>query len=129
MPTLQAHYSRWLTRQETKSTFHVANGLSNQEIGERLGICERTAKYHVENAMHKLDADNRAHMITEAFRHGILKFLCVTLMMLSVGITLTNADTDIRVSRGGLKTSRATRPIRNRRREAFGEPLELIAAV
>ena len=105
MSTLQARTNRYLTNQETKAIVHVANGLSNHEIGERLGICERTAKYHVENAMHKLDADNRTHMVTEAFHHRILEFLVLVLVLHS-GLMLPTAaekENPLRPRSGGTR--------------------------
>jgi DNA-binding NarL/FixJ family response regulator len=38
-------------------------GLSNQEIGERLSITERTVRFYVTSIFDKLGADNRAQAV------------------------------------------------------------------
>lgn len=48
-----------LTRQEEKTLRLMATGLSNREIGEELGIVEKTVKYHVTRVLKKLNARNR----------------------------------------------------------------------
>jgi len=50
----------------------VADGLSNKQIARRLEITERTVKYHVNSAMTKLGADNRAQAVAVAVRRRIL---------------------------------------------------------
>ncbi len=44
----------------------AAAGKINRDIGELLGISQRTVKKHVENAMHKLDATTRGQTIARA---------------------------------------------------------------
>lgn len=48
-----------LTRQEQKILALVATGLSNREVGEEIGILERTVKYHMTRIMEKLGVKNR----------------------------------------------------------------------
>lgn len=48
-----------LSRQETQVVQLLAGGLSNREIGERLGVTERTIKFHLSNAFAKLNVRNR----------------------------------------------------------------------
>jgi DNA-binding NarL/FixJ family response regulator len=50
----------------------VASGLTNAEIGERLSLSLNTIKTYLHNVMHKLDARNRAQLITNARTHGLL---------------------------------------------------------
>jgi DNA-binding CsgD family transcriptional regulator len=50
----------------------VAEGLTNQEIGERLFITERTVRFHVTSIFNKLGTDNRAQAVAIANRIGIL---------------------------------------------------------
>lgn len=50
----------------------VATGHTNQEIGTELGISLNTAKAYLANVMHKLDARNRAQVITNARARGLL---------------------------------------------------------
>jgi DNA-binding NarL/FixJ family response regulator len=51
----------------------LATGLSNREIGTRLGISEDTAKSHVRGIMIKLDAANRTQAIATAMRLGLIQ--------------------------------------------------------
>lgn len=48
-----------LSRQETQVLQLLAQGLSNREIGQRLGITERTVKFHLSNTFAKLNVRNR----------------------------------------------------------------------
>lgn len=48
-----------LTPQELRILQMVSTGLGNREIGERLGVCEKTVKYHVTNLFRKLNVRNR----------------------------------------------------------------------
>lgn len=49
----------------------VAQGLSNQEIGNRLGISERTVRSHVSNFLEKLHLANRTQAALYALRKGL----------------------------------------------------------
>jgi DNA-binding NarL/FixJ family response regulator len=48
----------------------IAKGQSNKEIATALGVSDETVKTHVSNAMQKLNAQDRAHAVTEAIRLG-----------------------------------------------------------
>lgn len=50
----------------------VASGHTNAEIGEHLGLSVNTVKAYLHNVMHKVDARNRAQVITRARAHGLL---------------------------------------------------------
>ncbi len=50
----------------------VAEGLTNKEIGGRLGIAEDTVKKHVQNIIWKLRAADRTQAAILAFRLGLL---------------------------------------------------------
>jgi DNA-binding CsgD family transcriptional regulator len=50
----------------------VAEGLSNQQIGERLFITERTVRFHITSIFNKLRADSRAQAVAIASRLGML---------------------------------------------------------
>lgn len=50
----------------------VAAGHTNGEIGGQLGLSVNTVKAYLHNVMHKLDARNRAQVITNARAHGLL---------------------------------------------------------
>jgi DNA-binding NarL/FixJ family response regulator len=51
----------------------VAEGLSNDEIGERLFISPATAKTHVSRAMVKLGARDRAQLVVAAYESGLVR--------------------------------------------------------
>ena len=61
-----------LTIREHECLSLTAQGLSTQEIGEALGLTKRTAKFHIENMMHKLDARTRAQAVGRAARSFLL---------------------------------------------------------
>jgi len=50
----------------------VAEGLSNQAIGERLFVSEHTVHRHVANILNKLSVSSRAAAVAQAARRGIL---------------------------------------------------------
>lgn len=49
----------------------VAEGLSNQEIAERLHMSPLTAKTHVSRIMQKVGARDRAQLVVVAFQSGL----------------------------------------------------------
>lgn len=50
----------------------VAEGLSNKEIGARLGIAENTIKIHVANIFTKLGVSDRTQALVVALKRGII---------------------------------------------------------
>jgi DNA-binding NarL/FixJ family response regulator len=50
----------------------LAEGLSNRAAGERLGITERTVKFHVGEILARLGASNRAQAVAIAKARGIV---------------------------------------------------------
>jgi DNA-binding NarL/FixJ family response regulator len=62
-----------LTAREREVVAHVALGLSNGEIAERLVISPATAKTHVSRAMLKLDVRDRAKLVVLAYRAGLVR--------------------------------------------------------
>ena len=60
-----------LTDREREVVALVGQGLSNDEIAERLIVSPLTAKTHVSRAMTKLHARDRAQMVVMAFRTGL----------------------------------------------------------
>ncbi len=61
-----------LTPRETEVLQLLAEGLTNRGIGERLGISEHTAKFHVNAILGKLGARSRGEAIAQAARLGLL---------------------------------------------------------
>jgi DNA-binding NarL/FixJ family response regulator len=51
----------------------VGEGLSNEEIAERLVVSPATAKTHVSRAMGKLHARDRAQLVVIAYESGVVR--------------------------------------------------------
>jgi DNA-binding NarL/FixJ family response regulator len=61
-----------LTEREREVVMLVALGLSNDEIAERLFVSPLTAKTHVNRAMTKLGARDRAQLVVAAYQSGLV---------------------------------------------------------
>jgi DNA-binding NarL/FixJ family response regulator len=62
-----------LTDREREVLALVAEGLSNDEIGERLVVSPATAKTHVSRTMGKLGARDRAQLVVIAYESGLAR--------------------------------------------------------
>ncbi|MFE5872360.1 response regulator [Streptomyces roseifaciens] len=62
-----------LTGREREVLVQVAGGLSNDEIGERLEVSPLTVKTHVNRAMAKLGARDRAQLVVIAYESGLVR--------------------------------------------------------
>src|SRR5947207_3273462 len=62
-----------LTEREREVVALVAEGLSNEEIAERLYVSPTTAKTHVSRAMVKLHARDRAQLVVIAYESGLVR--------------------------------------------------------
>ena len=62
-----------LTDREREVMALVAEGLSNDEIAERLFVSPATAKTHVSRAMIKLNARDRAQLVVFAYESGLVR--------------------------------------------------------
>jgi DNA-binding NarL/FixJ family response regulator len=62
-----------LTEREREVMALVAAGLSNDEIGERLYVSPLTAKTHINRAMMKLGARDRAQLVVIAYQSGLVR--------------------------------------------------------
>ena len=51
----------------------IAEGLSNQEIGDRLGISESTVKGHMNHLFAKLGVSDRTKALVVALRRGLTR--------------------------------------------------------
>jgi transcriptional regulator EpsA len=67
-PVLTAPYQRAtpITEREREILLWVRDGLSNQQISEKLGISALTVKNHVQKILRKLGAANRAQAVAKA---------------------------------------------------------------
>ncbi|MFE0648352.1 response regulator [Streptomyces sp. NPDC059534] len=61
-----------LTNREREAVALVARGLSNDEIADRMVISPMTAKTHVNRAMAKLRARDRAQLVVLAYESGLV---------------------------------------------------------
>jgi DNA-binding NarL/FixJ family response regulator len=61
-----------VTPREQEVLEFVADGLSNREIAERLGVSTRTAQKHIENLFKKFDVHDRTELVAHAFRRGLI---------------------------------------------------------
>ena len=59
-----------LSTRELQILRHVADGLSNKLIADRLSLSPDTVKTHLANAMAKLNANDRTHAVTIAVKRG-----------------------------------------------------------
>lgn len=61
-----------LTQREAEVLLLVAEGLSHDEIGDRLTIGAETVRTHVQKARQRLGASNRTHAVATALRRGLI---------------------------------------------------------
>ena len=61
-----------LTAREAQIVALIAEGLSNKEIGARLGIAEKTVRVHMTHILDKLGATDRTQLLIIAVQRGII---------------------------------------------------------
>lgn len=59
-----------LTRRETEILHHVAAGLQNKEVAEKLGISVATVRNHIHNMLEKLGVHSKLEAVSLSFRNG-----------------------------------------------------------
>ncbi len=59
-----------LTQREKQILSYIADGNTNKQIARILNISEQTIKNHVSAILRKLNANDRAHAVVLAIRHG-----------------------------------------------------------
>ncbi|HEY5262413.1 MAG TPA: response regulator transcription factor, partial [Solirubrobacteraceae bacterium] len=62
-----------LTPRELEILELVANGLSNGDIAQRLGLCDKTVKSHLSHLFSKLAVRDRAQLVIAAFEVGLVR--------------------------------------------------------
>lgn len=62
-----------LTPRELECLRWTMDGKTAWEVGELLGITERTAVLHLNNGMHKLDCTNKHQAVLKALRLGLIR--------------------------------------------------------
>jgi DNA-binding NarL/FixJ family response regulator len=60
------------TRRELEVLQLLAQGLTNRQMADRLGVSEHTVKFHVTGLLGKFDARTRAEAVARAIRLGLL---------------------------------------------------------
>ncbi len=66
-----------LTEREQEVLTLIAEGLTNKEIGENLGISPKTVARHRDNITHKLNLSSRAELTRYAIQKGLISpWLC-----------------------------------------------------
>jgi DNA-binding NarL/FixJ family response regulator len=61
-----------LTHRENEVVQLMAEGLSNKQIADRLGISAHTAKFHVNAVLGKFRASTRTEAVVRAVQHGVV---------------------------------------------------------
>lgn len=61
-----------LTHRERQILGRIANGNTNKQIARIFNISEQTIKNHVSAILRKLNANDRAHAVVLAIRHGLI---------------------------------------------------------
>lgn len=59
-----------LTRREAEVLYLIIDGLTNHQIGDRLGVSSRTVEMHRSNLIHKLDVSGTAELVALAVERG-----------------------------------------------------------
>ena len=62
-----------LTPRELEVLELIRDGNRNKQIAGRLSICETTVNFHIKNIVEKLQANDRTHAVSIAFRRGLLE--------------------------------------------------------
>ena len=70
-PVVTRSHPDGLTDREVEVLRHIAAGLNNREIAERLSIGETTVKTHINNIFAKTNVRDRAQAVVYAMRHGL----------------------------------------------------------
>lgn len=72
-PALNAPGAPSLTPRELETLRWTMEGKTAWEVGSLLGISERTAALHVNNATHKLGCVNKHQAVLKALRLGLIR--------------------------------------------------------
>jgi DNA-binding NarL/FixJ family response regulator len=62
-----------LTTREREVLELVAGGLSNNEVGLRLGLAEKTVKHYMTNILSKLQVSSRVEAAIVAYKAGLAR--------------------------------------------------------
>ncbi|WP_062516360.1 response regulator transcription factor [Demequina gelatinilytica] len=70
-PSVEGDVFRHLTEREREVVLLVAQGLTNDQIAKQLWVSPLTAKTHVNRAMTKIGARDRAQLVVAAYQAGL----------------------------------------------------------
>jgi DNA-binding NarL/FixJ family response regulator len=73
LPVTEPEEFKFLTARERELMTLVATGLSNDEIAERLHLSPLTVKTHINRAMMKVGARDRAQLVVLAYEGGLVQ--------------------------------------------------------
>lgn len=62
--------SRPVTDRQLEILTNVARGRTNRQIGEKLGISDKTVRNHLRTIAHKLNTSDRTHAVVLAIGNG-----------------------------------------------------------
>lgn len=72
VPPPSAIYPADLTEREVQVLRLVAQGLTNAEIADELGLSKKTIAHHLTHIFNKTTSENRASVVAFAFQHGLI---------------------------------------------------------
>ena len=61
-----------LSVREGQLLIHIANGLPDKAIADELGVSLNTVKIHMRSIMYKMNARNRAHVVSLAVKQNMI---------------------------------------------------------
>lgn len=117
--TISAHgwtgyLNQGLALRELECLLGIAGGRSNKQLAQDLDLQPDTIKKTVSRALFKLGAANRASLISEAFKRGLIGHCLV--LLLAVGSAF-GADPMAKVRRSGGSESKIETRIASKRHE------------
>ena len=71
VPDTLEHQKPAISNREREIVAHIAQGLKNKEIGEKMFISEQTVKNHLHNIFQKLGVSDRLELALYAIKHNI----------------------------------------------------------
>ncbi|WP_054890603.1 response regulator transcription factor [Pseudomonas sp. NBRC 111129] len=90
-----------LAEKELKTALAICSGMSGKEVARALGCAPGTVKKSVERVFYKLGVSNRAGMVAEAFRRGVISSTATALALIMAIHGMIGDDQAMRIRRGG----------------------------
>lgn len=105
-----------LAEKELKTALAICSGMSGKETARALGCAPGTVKKSVERLFYKLGVSNRASMVAEAFRRGLISPASVLVIFLAAHSAL-GTDPMKKTRRSGVPETRIETRIAAKRNE------------